>query len=106
MLVAGPGMDAIINTLLFIAGVIPGHIHAFYITFTYFYRKRKVRKGRYPGGRKAGIWSQRVWNGDASSEHVRELWVEEQEEKRRKEDELMMKRSKSARNRRSRSVRY
>jgi Proteolipid membrane potential modulator len=83
MIVAGPGMDCIINTLFFIAGVIPGHIHGFYITWTYFHRKRKVRKGRYPGGRKAGIWSQQVWNGGASNRHVRELWKYEQEEERR-----------------------
>lgn len=100
MLVAGTGMDAIINTLFFIAGVLPGHIHAFYVTCTYFHRKRKVRKGRYPGGRKAGIWSQQVWNGGASNAHVRDLLKEEQEENRRREDEPMLKRSsKSGRSR-------
>lgn len=107
MIVAGPGMDCIINTFFFIAGVIPGHIHGFYITCTYFNRKRKVRKGRYPGGRKAGIWSQQVWNGGASNRYVRELWEDEQEEKRRKEDELMLKRSsRSSKSTRSKSMRY
>jgi len=104
MLIAGPGMDCIINTLLFIAGVLPGHIHGFYLTCTYFHRKRKVRKGRYPGGRKTGIYSQQVWNGGASNRHVTELWEDEQEEKRRREDELMLKRS--SKSSRSRSVRY
>ncbi|PVH83543.1 hypothetical protein DL98DRAFT_358147, partial [Cadophora sp. DSE1049] len=42
LLVAGPGMDCLINTLFFIAGVIPGHIHGFYVTCTYFHRKHKV----------------------------------------------------------------
>jgi len=88
LLVAGAGPDCLINTLLFVAGVLPAHIHGFYITCTYFRRKRKVRKGRYPGGRKAGIHSQKVWNGGASNARVRELWEvrqweEREEEKRR-----------------------
>ncbi|KAG4410624.1 hypothetical protein IFR04_016244 [Cadophora malorum] len=58
LLVAGPGMDCLINTLFFIAGVIPGHIHGFYVTCTYFHRKHKVKRGRYPGGRKTGIYSE------------------------------------------------
>ena len=82
-------MDCIINTLFFIAGVLPGHIHGFYITCTYFRRKRKVRKGKYPGGRKAMIYSEKVWNGGASNEHVRELW---EAQRRREEEELLRKR--------------
>jgi hypothetical protein len=81
-------MDCLINTLFFIAGVIPGHIHGFYISCTYFHRKRKVRKGRYPGGRKTGIYSQEVWNGGASNEKVRELY----ERQRRRDEEKMVKR--------------
>jgi hypothetical protein len=101
--IAGVGMDCMINTLLFIAGVIPGHIHGFYISFTYFHRKRKVRKGRYPGGRKAGIWSRNVWNGGASNQHVRELWEDQERERMRREDEITLKRSRiSARRNRSR----
>lgn len=85
MLIAGPSFDCLINTFLFIAGVLPGHIHAFYITCTYFSRKRKVRKGRYPGGRKAGIYSENVWNGGASNEKVKELWIKQQRELEEKE---------------------
>lgn len=65
--------------------MLPGHIHAFYITCTYFSRKRKVRKGRYPGGRKAGIYSENVWNGGASNEKVKELWIKQQRELEEKE---------------------
>lgn len=90
MLVAGVGMDALVNTLWFLCGVIPGHIHGFYVTWTYFHRKRKVRKGKYPGGPKSFIYSRRVINGDASDERVRQLWKEEQ---RAKEDKLMRRRS-------------
>lgn len=78
MLVAGVGMDALVNTLWFLCGVIPGHVHGFYVTWTYFSRKKKVRKGRYPGGPKPFIYSRRVINGDASDQHVRELWRAEQ----------------------------
>lgn len=78
MLVAGVGTDALINTLWFLCGVIPGHIHGFYITCTYFSRKRKVQRGRYPGGPKSLIYSRRVINGDASEERVRELLRAEQ----------------------------
>lgn len=78
MLVAGVGMDALVNTLWFLCGVIPGHVHGFYVTWTYFSRKKKVRNGRYPGGPKPFIYSRRVVNGDASDERIRQLWRAEQ----------------------------
>lgn len=90
MLVAGVGMDALVNTLWFLCGVIPGHIHGFYITWTYFSRKKKVRKGRYPGGPKPLIYSPRVINGDASPQRVRQLYLAEQ---RAKEEALVSKQS-------------
>jgi len=93
MLVAGPGMDCILNAIFFIAGVIPGHIHGFYITCTYFHRKRKVKKGRYPGGRKTFIFSEQVWNGGASHQHVRELLDAQKNREQEEEDIRMMKRS-------------
>jgi hypothetical protein len=93
MLVAGPGMDCIINAFFFIAGVIPGHIHGFYITCTYFRRQRKVKKGRYPGGKKAGIFSERVWNGGASNEKVRDLLLAQRRKEAEEEEMRMMKRS-------------
>lgn len=56
-----------------------------------------MRKGRYPGGPKAGIYSEQVWNGGASDARVRELWKEEQREKREMEEarEMGVKRSKT-----------
>lgn len=78
MLVAGVGADVLINTLLLLCGVIPGHIHGLYVTWTYFSRKRKVRRGRWPGGLKPLIYSRRVVNGDASEETVRRLLKAEQ----------------------------
>lgn len=93
MLVAGPGMDCILNAIFFIAGVLPGHIHGFYITCTYFYRKRKVKKGRYPGSRKSFIFSEQVWNGGASNEKVRDLLREQRRREQEEEEARMMKRS-------------
>lgn len=87
MLVAGVGMDALINTLWFLCGVIPGHVHGFYITWTYFSRRKKVKKGRYPGGPKPFIYSRRVINGDASDERVRQLWMAEQRAREERESE-------------------
>ncbi len=40
-----------------------------------------MRKGKYPGGQKAGIFDERVWRGGASRERVEAL-REEEEEKR------------------------
>ncbi|KAA8570868.1 hypothetical protein EYC84_000257 [Monilinia fructicola] len=70
MAVAGVGADCLLNTILLLLGVLPSHIHAFYITCTYFSRKAKVRKGQYPGGPKMGIYSERVWYGGASARRV------------------------------------
>jgi hypothetical protein len=100
MILAGPSTDCLINTLLFIAGVIPGHIHGFYISQTYYHRRRKVKKGRYPGGRKSFIYSDRIWNGGATNAHVRELYLREREEERRKE-ELALEKRRSRGSRRS-----
>jgi hypothetical protein len=105
MILAGVGTDCLINTLFFIAGVIPGHIHGFYISQSFYHRRRRVRKGRYPGGRKTFIYSERIWNGGASKEHVRELYLKEQEEKRIKEEEAMLKRSRSRMSRRGTGLR-
>jgi len=85
IILTGLSTDALINTILFIAGVIPGHIHGFYISCTYFNRKRKVRKGKYPGGEKRFIYSKIIWNGGASDERVDELWEIQREKERERE---------------------
>lgn len=97
MLVAGVGMDALVNTLWFLCGVIPGHVHGFYVTWTYFSRKKKVRKGRYPGGPKPFIYSRRVINGDASDERVRQLWRAEQRASRGDADDDALRKRASRR---------
>ncbi|KAK6600185.1 plasma membrane proteolipid 3 [Botrytis cinerea] len=98
MAIAGVGADCLLNTILFLLGVIPGHIHGFYITCTYFSRKSKVRKGQYPGGPKMGIYSERVWYGGASSRRIDELWEKRESERvenwRRKGEDTWGKRVK------------
>jgi|SRR6186713_2626339 len=70
-LLCGFGRDLLINSILFLLAVIPAHIHGFYISFVYFSRKRKVRKGVYPGPPRALIYSEKVQNGGATK---REVW--------------------------------
>ncbi|KAH7061126.1 hypothetical protein B0J12DRAFT_282553 [Macrophomina phaseolina] len=69
----GFGTDTLINALLFLAAIIPSHIHGFYLSCTYFHRRRKVRKGRYPGGPKPLIYSENVIFGGARWDEVQTL---------------------------------
>lgn len=80
LLLCGPETDLIINCLLFLAAVIPSHIHGFYISCTYFNRKRKVRKGVFPGKHRGFIYSERVQNGGASAREVEKLRKQQQPE--------------------------
>lgn len=77
MLLAGPQTDMLINCLLFLCAVIPAHIHGFYISWVYFSRKKKVRRGLYPGGYKTFIYSERILNGGASNREVDRLRLEQ-----------------------------
>ena len=83
-LITGPSTDTLINCCLFICAIIPSHIHGFYITCTYFHRKHKVRKGKYPGGPKCLIFDTKVCNGGASDWEVDELWDRQEAAKREK----------------------
>jgi uncharacterized membrane protein YqaE (UPF0057 family) len=73
MMITGPNEDFIFNCVMFILAVIPSHIHGFYISLTYFNRKRKVRKDVYPGKPKHLIWSDKVNNGGASRREIERL---------------------------------
>ncbi|RMY52218.1 hypothetical protein D0863_14342 [Hortaea werneckii] len=76
-LLAGIDVDFLINCTLFLLAVIPSHIHGFYISLVYFHRRKKVRRGQYPGGSKAFIFSKSVLNGGASDAEVDRLWRKE-----------------------------
>jgi uncharacterized membrane protein YqaE (UPF0057 family) len=80
-MLCGVGQDLFINSMLFLLAVIPSHFHGFYLSWTYFSRKRKVAKGRYPGGRKAIIHSEKVQNGGASPSEVKSLYRQKSKEK-------------------------
>ncbi|KAJ9605668.1 hypothetical protein H2200_009517 [Cladophialophora chaetospira] len=81
MMLTGPNEDFIFNCVMFLLAVIPSHVHGFYISLTYFNRKRKVRKGVYPGKPKHLIWSDRVNNGGASRRDIERLRYEKEEGK-------------------------
>jgi uncharacterized membrane protein YqaE (UPF0057 family) len=70
-LLCGAGEDLFINSMLFILAVFPSHLHSWYISTIYFSRKRKVRKGRYPGNLRPMIYSEKIQNGGASSSEIR-----------------------------------
>lgn len=86
-LLTGPEMDTIISCCLFLCGVIPSHIHGFYLSCTYFHRRKKARKGRYPGPPCSFIFDRRVWNGGLSDTEVEYRRMKELREKQRKNDE-------------------
>nr|OQO27389.1 hypothetical protein B0A51_05281 [Rachicladosporium sp. CCFEE 5018] len=83
MMLAGPHWDCMFNSLLFLAAIIPSYVHGFYVSCTYFHRRGKVKKGRYPGGRKSLIHSPNVLNGGASDAEVERLYRQENGLKRR-----------------------
>jgi uncharacterized membrane protein YqaE (UPF0057 family) len=60
--------DTLINCLLFLLAVFPAHIHGFMISMTYFHRKRKVRKGKFPGKAPSYTKSEKVVTGGAGWE--------------------------------------
>ncbi|KAE9972298.1 hypothetical protein EG327_009529 [Venturia inaequalis] len=77
MMLTGLGHDTMVNSLLFLAGVLPSHVHGFYISCTYSHRRRKARKGRYPGDKKGMIASKNVLNGGLSSRECERRWLAE-----------------------------
>lgn len=62
-IVSGCSMDLFINICLTILGYIPGHIHAFYVEYVYFDRRKQSRLGQLTAARAPGIYSDRVQNG-------------------------------------------
>lgn len=84
MLTGEAGEDLLINSCLFLLAVIPSHIHGFYLSWTYFNRKRKIRRGEYPGGRRPMIYSSKVQNGGASPKEIRQFKKERDVEKKEK----------------------
>lgn len=91
LMLTGPETDTLISCCLFLCGVIPSHVHGFYISCTYFHRRKKVRtrqpfdiasclhcrrskKGIFPGGLKPLIYSHNVINGGATDSQIDAIW--------------------------------
>jgi uncharacterized membrane protein YqaE (UPF0057 family) len=84
-LLCGAGEDLFINSMLFILAVFPSHIHSWYISTVYFSRKRKVRKGRYPGNIRPMIYCEKVQNGGASPSELHRFKKERDRQRREKD---------------------
>ncbi|KAK9777771.1 hypothetical protein AB5N19_04481 [Seiridium cardinale] len=78
-LLCGFDADFAMNCFLFILAVIPSHIHGMYISFIYFHRKNRVRKGRWPGKRRGLIYSEKVQNGGATSRQLEDIRMSEKQ---------------------------
>ncbi|KAF2222676.1 putative stress response RCI peptide, partial [Elsinoe ampelina] len=63
LIVTGAGMDTLINCFLFLLAVIPSHVHGFYLTWVYFARRHRAKRGRYPGKPHPMIYSDKINNG-------------------------------------------
>ncbi|KAJ5562975.1 Proteolipid membrane potential modulator [Penicillium sp. DV-2018c] len=62
-LIAGCGIDFLINVLLTILGYFPGHIHAFYLEYVYYDRRDTDPLTRGAQRPAPGIYSSRVQSG-------------------------------------------
>jgi len=62
-IVAGCGVDLLINIGLCLLGYIPGHIHAFYLEYVYFDRRAAARAGRPVTTSAPGIFSKKLLYG-------------------------------------------
>ncbi|KAH0356942.1 hypothetical protein KCU81_g725, partial [Aureobasidium melanogenum] len=65
--------DCLVNSILFVCGVLPSHIHGFYVSCVFFSRRHRVRRGVYPGGNKPFIYTDTILNGGVSNSEVRRL---------------------------------
>ncbi|KAK5137757.1 hypothetical protein LTR08_007329 [Meristemomyces frigidus] len=62
-LVSGCGADLLINICLTLLGVIPGHVHAFYLIWVLEKKKEQAQQGIVDNRAAAGVYSQNVQTG-------------------------------------------
>lgn len=68
-MVAGCGMDLFINICLTCLGLLPGHLHAFYLIWVYYDRREQGREGRYAARPAPGVYSSHVQTGGGHAGH-------------------------------------
>lgn len=63
--IPGPGrlLTMLQNICLTVLGYFPGHIHAFYIMYVYYNRKKQVEQGYFDDRPALGVYSQNVQTG-------------------------------------------
>ncbi|KAF2483258.1 hypothetical protein BDY17DRAFT_297116 [Neohortaea acidophila] len=61
--IAGCGADLLINICLTLLGYFPGHIHAFYLEYTYYHRKEEAARGVFDSRKAPGVYSDNVNTG-------------------------------------------
>ncbi|KAN0080831.1 Proteolipid membrane potential modulator domain containing protein [Elaphomyces granulatus] len=66
-IISGCSVDFFINILLTILGYLPGHIHAFYLEYIYFERRRMGPHGRLVHKKAPGVYSDRIQGGGGKS---------------------------------------
>ncbi|KAJ5573761.1 uncharacterized protein N7459_008188 [Penicillium hispanicum] len=66
-LISGCGVDFWINVLLTILGYFPGHIHAFYLEYVYYDRRKRDPMTRATQRPAPGVYSDRIQTGGHST---------------------------------------
>ena len=59
----GCSCDLLINICLTILGILPGHLHAYYLEWVYYDRKEQAREGRFARRPAPGVYSSHVNTG-------------------------------------------
>ncbi|KIM99593.1 hypothetical protein OIDMADRAFT_19701 [Oidiodendron maius Zn] len=62
-LIAGCGVDLLVNICLTLLAYIPGHVHAFYLMYVYYERRGMAMEGRFNTAPAPGVYSDRVQSG-------------------------------------------
>ncbi|KAL2122361.1 hypothetical protein VTJ04DRAFT_2816 [Mycothermus thermophilus] len=69
-IMAGCGVDLLINFLLTIWLWFPGVIHAGYLLFVYFDRREKFKTGQVPSSRAPFVYSDKVQSGGMQATYI------------------------------------
>lgn len=87
--------DTLVNSFLFLLAVFPSHIHGFFISWTYFNRKRKARSGQFPGKEKHFVYSEKVQTGGVGWSEYERLKTEKKQKMDKKKKRTSRRSSKT-----------